>query len=275
MATLLNGRELAASLRRELSIKVRELPFVPRLGVVLVGDDPSSHLYVKLKMQAADEVGVGVDKIELPKTATDSQVVSAVEGFNLRPEINGILIQLPLPPQLDEHSIISVMNPKKDADGFHPQNLERFLTGEPSITPGVSAGIMKLIAQAGQALTGKSAYLLVNSQEFALPLVKLFNDQGVTTEISTRIQPEKLATANIVVSAVGKPDSIQSKDISDGTIIIDVGTTKSGNRVVGDVAAEEFTQRNVYLSPVPGGVGPMTVAMLLWNVYQLAHEQRS
>jgi len=270
MTTLLNGRALAASLRQELKVKVAELSFAPTLGVVLVGDDPASHLYVSLKEQTAHEVGIKVEKVLLPASAATTDVQKTVQAFNLRPDIHGILVQLPLPIHLDEHAVINTMDASKDADGFHPQNLARLMAGEAIIPPGVSAGIMKLIEMAHQPLVDKHVELIVNSDEFAQPLVKLLTDKGAKANVNHRVEPTRLRQADIIIIALGQPRVVRGENIKDGAIVIDVGTTKIGGHVVGDVDADSLTGRPVYLTPVPGGVGPMTVVMLLWNVYHLA-----
>lgn len=269
MATLLDGRALAASLRHELKAKVAALNHTPRLGVVLVGNDPASHLYVSLKEQAAAEVGIAVEKVLLLETANTSEVVQQVTAFNERADVHSILIQLPLPPQVDEAVVITTLDPTKDADGFHPDNLARFLAGQPATTPGVAEGIMRLIDLAGCNLTGKNAVLVVNSHEFAQPLVKLLKDRGVRTSVITQPDTATLRAADIIVVAVGHPGLLHSEQVKDGAIVIDVGTTKVGERLLGD-AAPELYNRNIFITPVPGGVGPMTIAMLLTNVYQLA-----
>jgi len=272
MPTILNGRDLAASLRAELKNKVAELNLTPRLGVILVGDDPASHLYVALKEKAAKEVGIGVEKILLPNSAAKEDIIAKVEFFNNRPDIHGILIQLPLPPQLNEHEIISAMNPEKDADGFHPHNLTNLQNNQTAVIPGVTAGIIKLIELSGQTLAQKQACLIVNSDEFALPLKKLLQDRVAKVNIIHTPEPKDLQVADIVVVALGQPQIIKGEFIKDGAVLIDVGTTKVNGKVMGDVDATSLANRDVYLTPVPGGVGPMTVIMLLWNVYHLARQ---
>ncbi|HBZ36253.1 MAG TPA: bifunctional methylenetetrahydrofolate dehydrogenase/methenyltetrahydrofolate cyclohydrolase [Candidatus Veblenbacteria bacterium] len=272
MPTILNGRDLAASLRAELKNKVAELNLTPRLGVILVGDDPASHLYVALKEKAAKEVGIGVEKILLPNSAAKEDIIAKVEFFNNRPDIHGILIQLPLPPQLNEHEIISAMNPEKDADGFHPHNLTNLQNNQTAVIPGVTAGIIKLIELSGQTLAQKQACLIVNSDEFALPLKKLLQDRVAKVNIIHTPEPKDLQVADIVVVALGQPQIIKGEFIKDGAVLIDVGTTKVNGKVMGDVDAASLANRDVYLTPVPGGVGPMTVVMLLWNVYHLARQ---
>ena len=272
MPTILNGRDLAASLRAKLKNKVAELNLTPRLGVILVGDDPASHLYVALKEKAAKEVGIGVEKILLSNSAAKEDIIAKVEFFNNRPDIHGILIQLPLPPQLNEHEIISAMNPEKDADGFHPHNLTNLQNNQTAVIPGVTAGIIKLIELSGQTLAQKQACLIVNSDEFALPLKKLLQDRVAKVNIIHTPEPKDLQVADIVVVALGQPQIIKGEFIKDGAVLIDVGTTKVNGKVMGDVDATSLANRDVYLTPVPGGVGPMTVVMLLWNVYHLARQ---
>jgi methylenetetrahydrofolate dehydrogenase (NADP+)/methenyltetrahydrofolate cyclohydrolase len=273
MITFLKGKELAASLRQELADKVKELNFTPKLGVILVGSDPASQLYVDLKEKAAAEVGIKVDKKLFPKNIDEASVINQITEFNNRKDINAILIQLPLPPQLNEQTIIETMDFKKDADGFHPQNLQAFLENKKSITPGVSQGIIKLVELAQQNLAGKKAVLLVNSQEFAAPLIKLLNQLKMEVEVITQLEPTVLLGADVIVVAIGRPHTIKSEHIKNGAIVIDVGTTKLGNRIVGDVDTSGLDVKNIFITPVPGGVGPMTVAMLLWNVYYLATQK--
>lgn len=275
MATLLDGRTLAASVRRELKPKVAALGTTPRLGVVLVGNDPASHLYVNLKERAAAEVGIAVEKALFPSNTAAAAVVAKLVEFNTRHDVHAILVQLPLPPGLNEHEAIAAMDSKKDADGFHPQNLSRFLRGESAVTPGVAEGIVRLIDLAGQSTRGMTASLVVNSQEFAQPLAKLLHDRGIDVTTATKVNTAALRAADIIVVAIGRPGTIHSDYVKDGAIVIDVGTTQVGHQLLGDVAADEFNERPIYLTPVPGGVGPMTVAMLLWNVYRLAQAQRS
>lgn len=273
MTFIISGRELAADIRRELAGLVKNLATPPVLGVVLVGSDAASQLYVKLKEEAAHEVGIDVKRVELPDSATTEEVIYVVENFNDDVNVNGILVQLPLPAQIDERIVINSMDPKKDADGFHPQNLAALTHDEQAIVPGVSEGILRLIEQTKIPLVGKKALLLVNSREFATPLEYLLKKQGVTCETTKETTDYRLQTADIIISALGQPGAVPGKMIKDGAIVIDVGTTKVGSRVVGDVDTAPFANRPIYMTPVPGGVGPMTVAMLLMNVYRLASQK--
>ncbi len=269
MAILINGRALADTLLLELKNKIKELSFTPTLGVILIGDDEASHLYVNLKIKAAEEVGIKVDKKILPKTISENEVLQIINDFNCRIDINGILIQLPLPDPFDENKIINAMSPAKDADGFHPTNLKLLTENKPYLIPGLVEGIIKLIEQPQLSLQNKTAVLLVNSEIFANPLKKILSEQGIISQVINQPNSIILKTADIIVSALGQPNIIKSDDIKDGAIVIDVGTTKVNGRLQGDVDADSLNNRNIYLTPVPGGVGPMTVAMLLWNVYNL------
>ncbi len=273
MATLLNGRALAGQLLQELKLKISTLDFTPCLGVILVGDDPASHLYVSLKEKAAAEVGISVNKILLPATTTLAQVTNAVETFNNNPKVHGILVQLPLPAPLPEQTIINSIDPDKDADGFHPLNLKKLTSDKALIIPGLSEGIIKLIDLTGWEISHKTAVILANSQEFIQPLSWLLGQRGVIVKTSHQPETAELLKANIIIVALGQPEIITGQMVKDGTILIDVGTTKVNDQIKGDVKAADFINRSVYLTPVPGGVGPMTVAMLLWNVYRLATDK--
>lgn len=273
MATLLNGRELALNLRNELKQKISASHLTPCLGVILVGDDPASHLYVSLKEQAAKEVGIAVEKKLMPNSTTTAEVIKQVKEFNANSNINGILIQLPLPPAINEHAVINELDPAKDADGFHPTNLANLLNNNEAVVPGVSVGIMKLITLSQQSIANKTANLIVNSDEFAQPLKKLLEDAEVSVHISRQPEKDLIRNADIIIVALGQPMIIKSDLIKDGAIVIDVGTTKVNGKILGDVEATGLTNRHVFLTPVPGGVGPMTVVMLLWNVFELARRQ--
>ncbi len=270
MATLLNGRALAEQLLQELKLKIPTLGFTPCLGVILVGDDPASHLYVSLKEKAAAEVGISVNKILLPATTTLAQVTAAVRTFNENPKVQGILVQLPLPIPLPEQTVINLIDPNKDADGFHPLNLKKLNNGQPSIIPGLSEGIVKLINLTGVALKNKTALILANSEEFSRPLSQLLKQLGLTVKTASQPEVSELLKADLIIVALGQPEIITGQMVKDGTVLIDVGTTKVNDQIKGDIKAADFINREVYLTPVPGGVGPMTVAMLLWNVYHLA-----
>lgn len=269
MAWLINGKEIADKLLADLKNEINQSSVQPGLGVILVGDDKASHLYVNLKAKAAELVGIKFEKYLLPEDTPEVEVINIINKLNSRPDIHGILVQLPLPEKFNEAKIISAINPNKDADGFHPTNIADFLTDQSPIVPGLANGIIKLIKSTEIDLTDKKVCLVANSKEFSLPIKHLLEKEGLKVEINLQQKPININEADIIIVAVGQPNFIKSQDIKEGAIIIDVGTNKIDNKLVGDVEADSLVNRLVYLTPVPGGVGPMTVAMLLWNVWEL------
>ncbi len=267
---IIDGKKLALEIRAELKEKITKLGLTPGLGVILVGDDPASHLYVRLKEKACEEAGIRFEKNIFSESAEPEEIISAIQQFNSRSDVHGILVQLPLPPKFDEDKIIKTIDPKKDVDGFHPKNLEVIKKGAPKIIPGVVLGIMKLIESTNAQLKNKKAVLLVNSETFAVPLQYLLEQKKIKIDIILNPKPSTLYPHNIIIIALGRPKFLTSDMVHDGAIIIDVGTTKVDGKLFGDADFESFRNRDVFITPVPGGVGPMTVAMLLQNVYNLA-----
>ncbi len=276
---IIDGKKLALEIRTELKEKISKLGLQPGLAVILAGDDPASHLYVRLKEKASEEVGIRFEKKIFSESATEEDINSTIQQFNNRSDIHGILVQLPLPPKFDENKIIRTIDPKKDVDGFHPKNLELIKNGHPFIIPGVTLGIMRLIESTKVDLKNKKAALLVNSDIFALPLRHLLKTKDA--EVETFIKPKisdfrfQISDFDIIVIALGKPKFLKSEMVRDGAIIIDVGTTKVDGKLFGDADFDSFQNRDVFITPVPGGVGPMTVAMLLNNAVQLASVRAS
>jgi len=272
----IDGRGLALRLREELRQEVALLACAPKLGVLVVGDDPASHTYVRLKEKAAQEAGISTDIRHVEIRTPENELLCIIEEWNQDTAIDGILVQLPLPEGYDTDRIITAIDPCKDADGFHPQNVERLLAGQGTIIPPVHEGILRLIAQTPISLIGARTVIIGNSDIFTTPLVHLLKTAGcfVTVFHPDEIEREKLAKAQIVISAVGRPGHIRRGMVSAETCIIDVGTTKiADGRIVGDIDAESLTAVPGWLSPVPGGVGPMTIAMLLKNVVMLARNK--
>lgn len=265
---LLDGKKIAQDIREQLKKDIKDSGITPGLAAVLVGKDPSSHIYVGLKERAAKEVGIHFERIELPKTATQADVEEAVGLLNNNNAIHGILVQLPLPAHLDTNAIIATMDPKKDADGFHEDNN--------AVVSPPHAGILRFLEETGEPLEGKKVALLANSEKFAQPLEQLLTMNGM--EVATLIKQKNYQSytqkADIVVIAIGKPSQLKGEDIKEGAILIDVGTTKiEGKKVViGDVDYSSVKEKAGFLTPVPGGVGPMTVALLLKNTFELAQK---
>ncbi len=273
---LLEGQTLAAKIRNEVKEKIKKLGLKPGLSVILVGEDPASHLYVKLKERACAEVGIRFEKYLFPSQTPQAEIIKKIQTLNWRPEIQAILVQVPLPPPLSEEKILAALDPRKDVDGFHPKNLELLLAGQPFIIPGVAQGIMTLLKSSGQSLIGKQAALLVNSFTFAAPLRYLLEKEGAHPHLILApknletITPQ-LASAEILITAIGQPRAITRSMIRDGSLIIDLGTNRlNDGRVVGDVDFETIKEKAGACSPVPGGVGPLTVAMLIRQTFRLA-----
>ncbi len=277
-AKIIDGKSIAARVRGEVREEIAELGIKPGLGVILVGDDPASHLYVSLKEKACAEVGIKMEKRLFPASAKEKEVVAAVNKFNRRDDIDGILVQLPLPAPLDEDRVIAAIDPAKDADGFHPDNVAALMKGQPTILPGLVAGIMELITASTEDLTDEIAVVVGNSRTFFEPLAVVLRHAGLTPQFLTPADPnlaEILKTAKVVIVAVGKARFVKGDMIRQGAVVIDVGTNKVDGKTVGDVDFDSVKEVAGHVSPVPGGVGPMTVAMLLVNTVALAKRRRS
>jgi methylenetetrahydrofolate dehydrogenase (NADP+)/methenyltetrahydrofolate cyclohydrolase len=269
----IDGRALAATIRAELKTKVAVSGLHPKLAVLLVGDDPASQLYVSLKEKAAAEVGITTDIHRLPADTTTEELVHVVETWNADPSVTAILVQLPLPAGQDTDAIINAIDPMKDADGFHPKNVDALVAGTGTIIPPLHEGILRLIAATDVAPNTAKVAIIANSDEFSKPLSYLLGKAGafIETMRPDDLNREALAKAQIVVIAVGRENFLRRGMVSADTCIIDVGTNQAEDgKTVGDVDAGSLTELDGWLSPVPGGVGPMTIAMLLKNVFHLA-----
>ncbi|MBU2229170.1 bifunctional 5,10-methylenetetrahydrofolate dehydrogenase/5,10-methenyltetrahydrofolate cyclohydrolase [Patescibacteria group bacterium] len=267
MAKVINGRKLAVSIRENLKRKIARSNIRPGLAAILVGNNPASETYVGLKEKASAEVGVYFEKYLFPSKTTQISIIRKIQELNRDKKIHGILVQLPLPAHLNENKIIQAIDSKKDADGFHSENIKLFLKGKSIIKPGLAVGIVKLVESTKVSLKNKSIYILAKSPIFIDPLEKMFKEKGANVESGKKIGNMK--KTDIIVVALGRPHSILSKHIKNGAIIIDVGYNRKGDKVLGDVHPSA-NKKAGYFTPVPGGVGPMTVAMLLENTYQLA-----
>ncbi len=275
---LIDGRALAAQIQKEVKREIQALGIKPGLAVILVGDNPASHLYVSLKEKAAKKVGIHFEKHVFAGNEPQSEILARIEELNKRDDIHGMIVQVPLPPYYDEDIVIAQMDPKKDADGFHQANLRAIISGEPRIIPAVALAIVALIDKAApNGLKKKQATLIVNRTEFAAPVEYLLEERGASVHIMLR-QKEmthdaiaQLRAADIVVTARGHANFITGDMLKDVAIVIDVGTNKLPNgSTVGDVNFASTRENTGFITPVPGGVGPMTVAMLLKNTLELA-----
>lgn len=280
-ARRLDGKSCAARLLVEVERRVARCTqsgVRPCLAVVLVGDDPGSQVYVRSKERRAAEVGIDARDHRLPATTTTDELLALVAALNADPEVDGILVQLPLPPQCDTQRILLAVDPCKDVDGFHPDNLGRLMLGQPRFVACTPQGCMLLLADAGVALAGLRALVIGRSAIVGKPMVQLLvqADATVTAAHSrTRDLADEVARADVVVAAIGRPELIRGAWIKPGALVIDVGMNRlADGRLVGDVEFAAAEARAGAITPVPGGVGPMTIACLLNNVV-IAAERRA
>lgn len=273
MTLLLNGFELAKQCRTELAERVKVMPRAPKLAVILVGDNPASAIYVRNKEKAAAEVGVESLVYRLD-SATQEELTALIKQLNADETVDGILVQMPLPAPLNEREILQTINPAKDVDGFHPLNLGKLLIGEPAPVACTPKGCMRLIRLAKQDLTGLHAVVIGRSVIVGKPMAQLLlnaNCTVTTAHSKTRDLPALCRSADIVVAAIGKPKTVKADWIKDGAIVIDVGINRlEDGKLCGDVDFDACFDKCAAITPVPKGVGPMTIAMLLENTVEAA-----
>lgn len=280
MATILDGKLSAKKWRAETKQRVAVLGekrgIVPTLAVILVGEDPASQIYVRNKVKMAKRVGIRSITKTLPATASEAEVLEIIAELNQDSEVDGILVQLPLPEQINEETILLAVNPAKDVDGFHPLNLGKLWGGQPELVPATAAGIMRLLADYQLKLEGKNALIIGRSLIVGRPLAGLFlaADATVTIAHSHTSNAKELAQqADIIVAAIGQANFVTADYIKPGAVVIDVGTNRIDGHLVGDVDYDGVFTRAGYLTPVPGGVGPMTIAALLSQTTDLAEKR--
>ncbi|UCF70041.1 MAG: bifunctional methylenetetrahydrofolate dehydrogenase/methenyltetrahydrofolate cyclohydrolase FolD [candidate division WOR-3 bacterium] len=291
MATILSGTELAQKIRNEMKEELAELKkkhnLVPSLAVILVGDDPGSISYVKGKEKACAEVGIDARKYKFDADYPEGDLHKLISDLNNDPEVNGILVQLPLPSHINEEKILYAIDPEKDVDGFHPINVGRLMIGAPGYVPGTPHGIQQMLVRNGIDIAGKHVVIVGRSnivgKPLALLLIQKKKDANATVTIchtGTKNMGDITRLADILVVAAGRPHTVNADMVRTGAVVIDVGvnriedaTKKSGYRLIGDVDFEEVSARASAISPVPGGVGPMTITMLLHNVITAAKRQ--
>lgn len=270
---ILDGRAMAQAIREEVRTSIEASGRSFGLGVLLVGDDEASRVYVGLKEKAAAEVGVKTDIRRLSAFVTDDELIAMIESWNREESIHGILVQLPLPQGHDTDRIIAAIDPLKDVDGFHPVNIEKANAGELPMLPPVHEAVLRFIAAAGMDPRGKAATVLANSDVFSAPLERVLRKVGFITAAMhpDELDTEILRTSNVIITAIGRPGFLGADLVSPGTVVIDVGITKGEDgKVRGDADAKSLESVEGWLTPVPGGVGPMTVALLLKNVLRAA-----
>jgi len=281
VAQILDGKAVAAAVRDEVRDAVEAFRqtagYAPCLATVLVGTDPASATYVRSKRKACGDLGIVSDGHELPETVTQDELLQFVRALNARPNVHGILVQLPLPPHIVAESILDAIDPAKDVDGLHPLNQARLLTGRPGLRPCTPLGIMHLIDGTGVVLPGARAVVAGRSQLVGKPVALMLLERHATLTIChsrTRDLAAEVRQADILVAAIGRAGLIRGEWIRPGSVVIDVGTNRVDGRLVGDVGFETARERAAFITPVPGGVGPMTVAMLMRNTLTAARMQR-
>ena len=277
-ARILDGRAIAAAMRLELAVRVAGLPFVPGLAVVLIGDDPASAVYVRNKDRAAAGVGIVARTLRLPATTSEAELLACVAGLNDDPAIDAILVQLPLPAHIRTAAILTAIDPAKDVDGFHPINVGRLAEGAPFLAPCTPTGVMRLLAAAGIIPAGARALVLGRSGIVGRPMAALLLAADATVTIAhsrTRNLAVECRRAEILVAAVGHANMVRGDWVADGATVIDVGINRlPDGTLAGDVAFAECLPHAGAITPVPGGVGPMTIACLLENTVTAAIGRR-
>jgi methylenetetrahydrofolate dehydrogenase (NADP+) / methenyltetrahydrofolate cyclohydrolase len=277
-ARIIDGKAIAAALRASLAERVAKLPFRPGLAFVLVGDDPASAVYVRGKDRAARAVGIEVQTIRLPTDTSEKALLTRIAGLNANPAIDAILVQLPLPAHIGAQAVVEAIDPDKDVDGFHPLNAGRLASGNPGLVPCTPRGVMKLLTQTGVTLAGSRALVLGRSNIVGRPMAALLLAADATVTMAhsrTRNLAAECRRAEVLVTAAGKPELVRGDWIAPGAVVIDVGINRVDGRLVGDVAFAEVSQVAGAITPVPGGVGPMTIACLLENTVTAALRRRS
>ena len=274
---ILDGRATAEKRLGRLAGEIRASGLAPRLATVLVGDDPASRLYIRMKHRACEQAGIGSVSVELPEDASTAEVVKEVRALGVDPSIDGILVQLPLPRRVDPEEVIAAVPGEKDVDGFTPLSLGRLFSGRPLFAPCTPLGVMALLAEYGIPVEGTDAVVVGRSLEVGRPMAALLLNAGATVTVchsKTRDLAGKTGSADILVSAVGKPRFITGDMVKEGVVAVDVGISMVGGKPVGDLDFPSVEPLARAITPVPGGVGPMTIAMLMENTVAAARGRR-
>ncbi|WP_026694683.1 bifunctional methylenetetrahydrofolate dehydrogenase/methenyltetrahydrofolate cyclohydrolase FolD [Peribacillus kribbensis] len=276
-ATIINGKEIAVEIRKQIQSEVRELKeqnIVPGLAVVLVGENQASRTYVGMKEKACAELGIYSLKIELPETVSHNELVSKIKELNSDPAIHGILVQLPLPKHINEIEIIETISPEKDVDGFHPINIGKMMTGQDTFYPCTPYGIIKMVEYINIDPAGSHVVVVGRSNIVGKPVGQLFLNKNATVTYchsKTKDLAAITSQADILIAAAGRENLITAEHVKDGAVVIDVAMNRnSQGKLCGDVDFAEVKEKAGYITPVPGGVGPMTITMLLFNTLKSA-----
>lgn len=281
-AKIIDGKQVAADMRAELKDKVAQLKtkgVTPGLAVVLVGEDPASKSYVSAKEKACKEIGIYSDDNHLPAETSEADLLALVDKFNKDPKIHGILVQLPLPKHVDEDKVLLAIDPAKDVDGFHPVNVGKMVVGQDAFLPCTPHGILQLLIRSNVKLEGAEVVVVGRSNIVGKPIANMLIQKSPTGNATvtvchtrTKNTAEHVKRADIIIAAAGRPNTVTADMVKDGAVVIDVGvnrvedaTKKRGYRLVGDVDFDAIKEKASLITPVPGGVGPMTITMLLYN----------
>jgi len=277
-AQIIDGKALAQTIREGIAEEVRLLEkdrgIKPGLAAILVGDDPASAVYVKNKKIACEKAGLYPEEHRLPASTTQEALLKLIQQLNVDPRIHGILVQLPLPPGIDSQAILQAVTPEKDVDGFHPVNVGRLVGGDPVFIPCTPKGVIQMIDSTGQDIAGKRAVVIGRSNIVGKPVAMLLLHRHATVTIChsrTKDLPGVAREADILIAAIGKPLFVTADMVKKGAVVIDVGINRlADGKLVGDVDFDRVKDRAGWITPVPGGVGPMTIAMLLQNTLESA-----
>ena len=286
-AIIIDGKKVAEAVKSGLRERIRllaEKKIIPNLTVILVGEDPASRVYVSMKEKACDQLGLLSETIRLPDSVTQEALLNAIQELNRDASVHGILVQMPLPGHIDSRRVIETIDPKKDVDGFHPVNVGKLVAGTPSFVPCTPAGILELLTHYGYVPDGKHVVIVGRSNIVGKPLANLLIQKSATGNATVTVchtHTKDLAVytrqADILVAAAGRPKTITGEMVREGVVVIDVGmnrvddpSAKRGYRLAGDVAFEPVLRKAAAITPVPGGVGPMTIVMLMKNTVQAA-----
>ena len=287
---IISGPEVAGQIYDELRVRIEKLKsegVMPGLAVILVGDDPASQVYVRNKGRKCEELGMRSETIVLPAETSEEELLSRIDALNKDPAIHGFLVQLPLPKHVDEDKVIQAIDPNKDVDGFHPVNVGNMLIGKPGFLPATPAGVQQMLVRSGIETAGKHVVVVGRSNIVGKPMASLMVQRGADATVTVvHSRTKDLASitrqADILIVAIGKARFITADMVKDGAVVIDVGTNRiedpthpKGSRLVGDVDFDEVSKKASAITPVPGGVGPMTICMLMANTVKAAENAAS
>jgi len=292
MTSIIDGKKIALEIREEIASEVQELiiqGIIPHLSVIIVGDDPASHVYVRMKQKACEKTGISSDTLKFPATMKQGKLIEVIQSLNENPDIHGILVQLPLPSHINESLILEAILPEKDVDGFHPKNVGKLTSGlDDGFIPATPAGIIELLIRSGHTIEGKHAVIVGRSNIVGKPVSLLLLRKTETGNATVTVCHSRTPDigqitrqADILIAAVGKPEMIRKEMVKPGAVVIDVGVNRvedsthpKGYCLKGDVHFREVSEIAEAITPVPGGVGPMTIALLLRNTLKAAKLNR-